>query len=104
MTLSEFVVASDHPSLPGHFPGSPVVPGVVLLDHVISIIEADSGQGIKVSGIKAVKFLQPLLPEQSCRVDLDYRNEQSVRFKCFVDKDVVASGQFTLEHKSEVRT
>ena len=36
----QFVVAPDHPSLPGHFPGRPLVPGVVLLDRVLEAIEA----------------------------------------------------------------
>ena len=35
----EFVVEPCHPCLPGHFPGSPLVPGVVVLDQVLAAIE-----------------------------------------------------------------
>src|SRR3546814_2617840 len=38
-----FVIAADHPSLPGHFPGRPLVPGVVVLDRVLDAIEAHAG-------------------------------------------------------------
>ncbi len=27
-------IPADHPSLPGHFPGRPIVPAVVILDEV----------------------------------------------------------------------
>ena len=30
------IIRADHPSLPGHFPGAPLVPGVVILDEVIA--------------------------------------------------------------------
>ncbi|RBC43168.1 hypothetical protein BRN41_12545, partial [Xanthomonas oryzae pv. oryzae] len=39
----DFVVPHDHPCLPGHFPGRPVVPGVVVLDHVLQAVEALHG-------------------------------------------------------------
>ena len=38
-----FVIESDHPALPGHFPGRPVVPGVVVLDRVLAAIESAHG-------------------------------------------------------------
>ena len=28
-----FTIPHDHPALPGHFPGNPLVPAVVLIDH-----------------------------------------------------------------------
>ena len=37
--MLEFVIDPGHPCLPGHFPGRPVVPGVVVLDRVVEAIE-----------------------------------------------------------------
>ncbi|TQD51311.1 hypothetical protein [Marilutibacter aestuarii] len=63
----QFSVPSDHPCLPGHFPGHPLVPGVLILDHVV---EAAERAGAPVDAAWAwpqLKFLQPLLPgEQAC--------------------------------------
>ena len=65
-----FTVLHDHPSLPGHFPGRPVVPGVVLLDRVLAAIEA--GAGAAGAGRRPqVKFLQPLRPGEEARVELE---------------------------------
>ena len=35
----QFSIPHDHPSLPGHFPGRPIVPGVVMLERVLEAIE-----------------------------------------------------------------
>ncbi len=35
---ARFTVPADHPSLPGHFPGRPIVPGVVLLDEALACL------------------------------------------------------------------
>jgi len=61
-------VAAAHPALPGHFPGHPVVPGVVLLDHVAAALERWRGQSI--AGLAQVKFLRPLLPDQDAQLVL----------------------------------
>ena len=31
-------IRADHPSLPGHFPGTPLVPGVVILDEIVAAL------------------------------------------------------------------
>jgi 3-hydroxymyristoyl/3-hydroxydecanoyl-(acyl carrier protein) dehydratase len=65
-----FVIEPDHPSLPGHFPGRPLVPGVVLLDRVVAAIETTHGP-LGPLRLPQVKFMQPLLPGEEARVELD---------------------------------
>ncbi len=67
----EFAVPHDHPALPGHFPGHPVVPGVVVLDHVLDAVEAAHGPLGGALRLPQVKFVQPLLPGQPARIELD---------------------------------
>ena len=66
----EIVIGHDHPSLPGHFPGRPVVPGVVVLDRVVAALEQAHGP-LPPLRLPQVKFLRPLLPGQPARVVLD---------------------------------
>lgn len=65
-----FTVAPGHPCLAGHFPGNPVVPGVLLLDHVLAIAEAWRAAPLGALTLPQVKFVQPLLPGQQADVEL----------------------------------
>ena len=84
-----FLIAASHPALPGHFPGNPVVPGVVLLDHLIVAIARV--WGLHVIGLPQVKFLRPLRPEQQAQTQLE-REAGRVRFKITAGENVIASG------------
>ncbi|WP_395679590.1 hydroxymyristoyl-ACP dehydratase [Dokdonella sp.] len=68
----------DHPSLPGHFPGNPVVPGVVLLDRVAQALARDAGGTI--ARIRVVKFHAPLLPCEDAELSIE-RDDQRARFR-----------------------
>ncbi|HJU26653.1 MAG TPA: hydroxymyristoyl-ACP dehydratase [Rhodanobacteraceae bacterium] len=60
-------IAAAHPALPGHFPGQPVVPGVVLLERVAAALR--DWRGDRVGKLDA-KFLQPLLPDEEAVIEL----------------------------------
>jgi 3-hydroxyacyl-[acyl-carrier-protein] dehydratase len=90
--MPPFRIPREHPSLPGHFPGHPVVPGVVLLDRVFAVIEAahPHAGGWRVP---QVKFVQPLLPGQAARVELD-GTAPRWRFRVLREDDtLLASGE-----------
>lgn len=87
----QFSIPHDHPSLPGHFPGAPIVPGVVLLDHVIELIEAQTLLAAPLR-LPQVKFLQPLLPGETARVELE-GGAPRWRFRVLRDDTLLASGE-----------
>ncbi|MGN6513802.1 MAG: hypothetical protein ACTHKZ_09580 [Lysobacteraceae bacterium] len=88
-----FSIPSDHPSLPGHFPGRPVVPGVVVLDHVVAAIEAAHG-ALPPLRLPQVKFVQPLLPGEEADIVLDAQpGARRWRFRVLRGEALVASGE-----------
>jgi 3-hydroxymyristoyl/3-hydroxydecanoyl-(acyl carrier protein) dehydratase len=87
----QFAIQPDHPSLPGHFPGNPVVPGVVVLDRVIEAIEARHGP-LGACRMPQVKFMQPLLPGEVADIALECDGDR-VRFRVTRDGTPIASGE-----------
>jgi len=84
-----FSIAAAHAALPGHFPGRPVVPGVVLLDRVAAALER--WRGARIAGLPQVKFLRPLLPGQEAELLLE-DDGKSIRFRIVHAQATIASG------------
>lgn len=84
----------EHPAFAGHFPGFPIVPGVMLLDEILHLQEAESGRA--VTAIASAKFLRPVAPGQeltlSCATGTGRR-----KFEILSGAQVVASGQLAME-------
>ena len=93
--VGRFTVDAHHPSLAGHFPGRPVVPGVVLLDHALCAILAT--QGARAAGLPSVKFTRPVLPGQQVVVTCDPPRDGRIAFLCTVDDAPVARGTLALQ-------
>lgn len=91
MQVHRFVIPLDHPALPGHFPGNPVVPGVLLLAQVLALLEATHGS-LPALRLPQVKFLQPLLPGQQARVEVMMRGPASWRFQVVRGDSLLATG------------
>ena len=82
-------IAPTHPSLPGHFPGDPIVPGVVLLDHVAACLER---AGFALVKLGAVKFLAPLRPGQDAVLVFD-GDARRLRFRIERDGTPILAGE-----------
>jgi 3-hydroxymyristoyl/3-hydroxydecanoyl-(acyl carrier protein) dehydratase len=90
-TDDALVIPADHPALPGHFPGNPVVPGVLLLGHVAAALERARGP-LRVAAIRQAKFLAPLRPGESCAIAFTDASPGEVRFECRSGARVLARG------------
>lgn len=100
-------VAADHPALPGHFPGRPVVPGVVLLAHLQQLL-GDHATAWHLRALPAVKFLRPVLPEQPMLLCLELSEPSAEQARCTArfairtvgDTALIAQGQLSLERRA----
>ena len=86
----------DHPVFTGHFPGHPIVPGVLLLDWVQAAIEAELGQ--RLQELTEAKFHSPATPADALALELEYDiGVVSIRFEIrSADARKIASGRFGL--------
>jgi len=88
----QFSVPHDHPCLPGHFPGRPLVPGVVVLEQVLAAIRSGHGP-LGALRLPQVKFQRPLLPGQVAQVELEAVARGRWKFRVAHAGATVASGE-----------
>ncbi|WP_243048316.1 hydroxymyristoyl-ACP dehydratase [Dyella sp. RRB7] len=85
----EICVPADHPCLPGHFPGAPLVPGVVLLEQVAMALRDWRGQ--RLARVAEAKFVAPLLPAQDAVISL-MESGGRLRFEIRREHELLARG------------
>ena len=88
-------IAANHPSLPGHFPGQPIVPGVVLLDCVLQEAERWLQRPLSATALPSAKFTSPLLPEQQAQLQLKLTGDE-LRFDVSRHGAPIAQGLFRI--------
>ncbi|MBK8638734.1 MAG: hypothetical protein IPN92_10775 [Chromatiaceae bacterium] len=87
-------VAADHPAYAGHFPGQPILPGVVLLDEALQALAACQGLGPALGQIKSTKFPSPVRPGEALRLNYSATAASVFCFEVMAGQRVVASGIF----------
>lgn len=93
-------IAPDHPAFAGHFPGAPIVPGVVLLDAavhaVMQILGLSTSDGDDTPGtfckISAAKFLSPVGPGETLTISCTTVASGGTRFDISSGSRKVATG------------
>ena len=85
-------IGADHPSLAGHFPGHPVVPGVVMLGEIMHAIREMAKVNIEFVGVPSVKFMSPLNPGEPLTIRLEQQGDDATEFTCSAGSRLIASG------------
>jgi 3-hydroxymyristoyl/3-hydroxydecanoyl-(acyl carrier protein) dehydratase len=88
-------ISADHPAFAGHFPNFPVLPGAVLIDEVLKIIEQACGIDLTQWHISAAKFLAPVRPRDRLVVEHEAPAEGLIRFSIRLGSRTVASGMLS---------
>lgn len=85
-------VPGDLPAFAGHFPGHPIVPGVVLLDRVMQLALAHAGDSRPGWQVAQAKFLHPCGPGDALRFLLRPGVRGGLVFSIHLGDREVASG------------
>jgi 3-hydroxymyristoyl/3-hydroxydecanoyl-(acyl carrier protein) dehydratase len=96
-------IRADHPSLPGHFPDMPLVPGVVILDEVLGAL-VEWRKDCQLTGIRTVKFLVPLKPEQTFTICFSTSDDggSEMNFSCRVEDRIIVEGRLEVRWANTV--
>lgn len=95
-------VPAEHPAFVGHFPGHPVLPGVVLLAEVVAGVERCLGLPMDQIVIRVAKFHAPVSPGATLTVELVQGN--GIAFTIASGETRVASGTLALDSKPQPDT
>jgi predicted LPLAT superfamily acyltransferase len=91
-SVSTLTIGPEHPALAGHFPGTPIVPGVVLLDETLRAVEQDAAAAARGWRISTAKFLSPVRPGEALTLEHEPLADGSLRFTVSRDGRLVAHG------------
>ena len=96
-------VTYNEPFFPGHFPGRPIMPGVLIIESMAqaagvlalnSLPPEEHKKPVYFLGIDNARFRKPVIPGDQLRIELEItRHRQSVwgfKGKAFVDGKLVA--------------
>jgi len=99
-------VTYNEPFFPGHFPGRPIMPGVLIVEAMAqtagvlvfnTLSEGDRNKLVYFLGMDNVKFRKPVIPGDQLRLELEItKHRQSIwgfKGKALVDGKLVAEAE-----------
>ncbi len=100
-------VTVNEPFFPGHFPGRPIMPGVLIIEAMaqaggVLVFKSSGPIGkpvVYMTGIDGAKFRRPVVPGDQLRFEIDVLNKRppfwKMQGKAFVDNEVVCEAIVT---------
>ena len=100
-------VTINEPFFQGHFPGRPVMPGVLILEAMAQVggvlafksVQVTGRPVVYLTGVDSAKFRKPVVPGDRLRFEVDVVKKRSpfwkMQAKAYVDDDVVCEAEVT---------
>jgi 3-hydroxymyristoyl/3-hydroxydecanoyl-(acyl carrier protein) dehydratase len=92
MVEHTLTISAEHPALAGHFPGAPILPGVLLLDEMLRALELERFGSTTRYRIGAAKFVKPVRPGETLSLAHERLANGSIRFSILSAGQPVARG------------
>lgn len=103
--VGEYTFRPETPFFKGHFPGFPVVPGVILIEAMAQcggagVVESDLAlsKNILLGSVSEAKFRRPVRPGETVRFEIEYVKTSSrllrQRGKAYVGDEIAAEAEW----------
>ena len=93
-------IPPDHTGFRGHFPGNPILPGVIQLIELTAQRARETWPSLgAIKGLRNVKFKRPITPDDRLRVSLDVTKTGRLKFSLVLSDDptiICSVGEFVL--------
>jgi 3-hydroxyacyl-[acyl-carrier-protein] dehydratase len=99
-------VTHNEPFFQGHFPGRPIMPGVLIAEAMaqaggilalLSLPELQGNSGLYLLGLDKMRFRQPVVPGDQLRIEVESlrggKKFWKMKAQAFVDNTLVAEGE-----------
>lgn len=90
----------EHPIYKAHFPGSPITPGVCVIQAASELLANKLGRKLYLQSIKNVKFLMVIIPEEGKKIKYSFSNivedENGVKTQVVVSDESIVYAKISL--------
>lgn len=100
--MLSFSIPQNHPSFSGHFPGNPIVPGVLLLERVMTYAQSQINAPLEHCALLNVKFLASVAPGDELNLTFSESTANSFTFAVHIANGNAGS-QDTLACSGQLR-
>lgn len=102
-TAANVAIDPDAPWFSGHFPGNPMVPGIVQLAIAFELVRRTQDAPVRPAGVRRVRFKQILRPGDgpALTVRRTAGAENTYSFRLMLGREAACTGTLIVEEEKE---